>query len=163
MKSAARPQGKVLDLHLAPREPVNPQSDPICADNPRPLIAEGEYEAFCHKAKRYFHPRFKREVISLFFDVVVNESAQTSLERYIYPQRRIGRGSLYYREWTLANNGNAPRRNDRMPIRKFEGKLYRVRVSTVKKACDQRDWPQSLQYSKIDAVLELLQTNEKLD
>lgn len=63
-------------------------------------------------------------------------------------------------EWVIANNGVAPFRGDRMPIKKFKGKLFKVRVATVLLDAQQEKRPPATQYSKVSAILELLTTNE---
>jgi hypothetical protein len=72
------------------------------------------------------------------------------------------RRSNYYREWVIANQGVAPSRGDRMPYKKFTGKLFKTRVKTVTSDAYQENLPPALQYSKADAILELVQTNENI-
>jgi hypothetical protein len=60
----------------------------------------------------------------------------------------------------IANQGQAPGRKDRMTLKKFTGKLFNVRVVTVLKAFDGEIHPAGLRYSKVDAILELLTTND---
>jgi len=129
---------------------------PVCLDDPRPFIPEGEYEAFCSKASCYRHPRYKRDVIALVLRIFGGQFEGTRLERY-YAGRR---GSAYYREWTIANGDVPPRRRDRLALRRFQGKLFKVRVATVRTAADGVDLPSGLRYSKVSAILELLTTNE---
>jgi len=49
-----------------------------------------------------------------------------------------------------------------MPYKKFTGKLFRVRVATVTTDAYQEKLPPVLQYSKTAAILELVQTNERI-
>jgi hypothetical protein len=136
--------------------------EPVCDSDALPLIAEGEYEAVCVSACRYTHPAFKREVIELSFRVVLSDFESVKLKRYYNAAMAHKRGSDYFREWTIANQGNAPKRKDRMSWQRFRCKLFRVRVVTVKQSRRQLPLPCSLQYSKIAAVLELLATNDTL-
>ena len=83
--------------------------------------------------------------------------------RYFSAETAGKRRSDYCREWVIANQGIAPFRGDRMPCKKFTGKLFRVRVLTVCTDAYQEKLPPALQYSKVAAILELVQTNEKID
>ena len=133
---------------------------PICDSDPRPLVPENEYTAGCTAARRFHHPIYKREVISLELMVLAEPYVGTRLERFYSATHRVGRNSVYLREWTIANGGRPPKRKDRMSLCKFEGKIFLVRVKTVKKAWDGNLHPEGLRYSKVAAILELLATNE---
>lgn len=138
-------------------------SDPTCDRDPAPWVPEGQYLAFCKTAHKYRNPRFKREEIAVQFVLCDCKWAGTTLTRY-YSARTAGRPrSNYYREWVIANQGVPPSRGDRMPSRKFTRKLFNVRVSTVATDAYQEKLPPALQYSKVAAILELVQTNEKID
>lgn len=84
------------------------------------------------------------------------------LERFCQVVSRIGRNSVYLREWTIANGGIPPKRRDRMPPGKFVGKIYRIRVRTVEKTWDGRFHPTGLRYSVVAEILELVTTNENM-
>ena len=135
---------------------------PVCAENPDPYVPEGEYLAFCRSAQKYRNPRFKREEIALQLTLCDCEYAGTKLTRYFSAQTAGKKRSNYYREWVIANQGIAPVRGDRMSYKKFTGKLFRVRVSTVTTDAYQEKLPPALHYSKVAAILELVQTNEKI-
>jgi hypothetical protein len=83
--------------------------------------------------------------------------------RYFLAETAGKKRSNYNREWVIANQGIAPSRGDRMPYKKFTGKLFRIRVTTVCTDAYQEKLPPALQYSKVAAILELMQTNEKID
>jgi hypothetical protein len=136
---------------------------PVCSQNPSPRVPEGEYLASCKTARKYQNPRFKKEEIALQFVLCDCERAGTTLTRY-YLVATAGRPrSNYNREWVIANQGIPPSRGDRMSYRKFTGKLFKVRVSTVATDAYQEKLPPALQYSKVAAILELIQTNEQID
>jgi hypothetical protein len=135
---------------------------PVCNQNPAPRVPEGEFLASCKTAHKYQNPRFKREEIVLEFVLCDCKCAGTTLCRY-YSATTAGKPrSNYKREWVIANQGIAPLRGDRMPYKKFMGKLFRVRVNTVTTDAYQEKLPPSLQYSKVGAILELVQTNEQI-
>lgn len=135
---------------------------PICDENPAPRVPEGEYLAFCKSAQKYRNPRFKREEIALQLTLCDRECAGAKLTRYFSAETAGKKRSNYYREWVIANQGVAPSRGDRMPYKKFTGKLFKVRVTTVTTDAYQEKLPPSVQYSKVAAILELVQTNEKI-
>jgi hypothetical protein len=137
--------------------------DPICDESPAPLVPDHEYLAFCKSAKKYRNPRFKRHEITLEFVLVDCESEGITLKRYFSAETAGKKRSNYKREWVIANRGIAPSRGDRMPYKKFTGKAFRIRVTTVRIDAYQEKLPPALQYSKVAAILELVQTNEKID
>jgi hypothetical protein len=137
-------------------------SVPICDSDAAPCIREGEYLAFCHRAQRYRNPRFKREEIALGFRLCECEWQGTNLFRYFSAKTAGSKRSDYRRECVIANQGLAPSRGDRLPYTKFKGKLFRVRVVTVRTDAYQEKLPCALQYSKVGCILELVQTNEKI-
>lgn len=136
---------------------------PTCDHDPAPCVPENEYLAFCKGAQQYRNPRFKRDEIALELILCDCAWAGTKLMRFFSVQTAGKKRSNYYREWVIANQGIAPSRGDRMPLKKFTGKLFRVRVSTVCTDAYQEALPPALQYSKVAAILELVQTNEKID
>jgi hypothetical protein len=84
------------------------------------------------------------------------------LPRYYPAECKAGRGSLYYREWTIANQDRPPHRRDRLKLTKFRGKLFSVEVVTVETAWDKRPRSPGTRYSKVNAILRLLTTNEPI-
>jgi len=115
---------------------------------------------------------FKREVAVLHFQPIDGAFVGTPLERFFSVNKRrdpetkrmreypVGRNSVYLREWTIANQDRPPRRHDRLPLSKFFGKVFSVRVETIESAWDGRLHPASLRYSKVGAILSLEVTNE---
>src|SRR3984893_6432931 len=155
---ARKTTGVVVDV-----EPENSDDfAPVLADELRPLIPEGDYQAMCVAARRVNIPQFRREMVCLDMRIFDGEHEGTTLKRFLNIRRdgKIGRNSTYLREWVIANQGQAPDRKDRMTLKKFTGKLFKVSVGTVKKAFDAGIHPVGLQYSKVDAILELLTTND---
>jgi hypothetical protein len=136
---------------------------PIAAEDARPRIPDREYVAFCKKVSKYRNPRFKREEIALHFVICEGVHSNTNLTRFYLVETAGRLRSHYYREWVIANNGRPPARGDRMALKKFKGKLFKVRVSTVVTDAYQERLQPGTQYSKVAAILELLQSNESLN
>jgi len=99
----------------------------------------------------------------LAFSLVECKWQGTKLLRYYSAETAGARRSNYYREWVIANQGIVPSRGDRLPYKKFTQKLFKVRVVTVSSDAYQEKLPPTLQYSKVGAILELVQTNEKIN
>ena len=147
---------------------------PVFDSDPRPLIPEGDYLCLCTGGKKFYNPMFKREVAVLHFQPIDGVFVGTPLERFFSVNKRrdpetkrmreypVGRNSIYLREWTIANQDRPPRRRDRLPLSKFFGKVFSVRVETIAQAWDGRFHPSSLRYSKVASVLSLETTNEPI-
>ncbi len=103
---------------------------------------------------------FKREVIALHFQIFDGLFVGTPLERYYPATKRVGRNSTFLREWTIANQDRPPLRQDRLPLSKFTGKLFLIRVETIERTWDGRR--HSAPYSTVAAILSLEVTNEEV-
>lgn len=149
-----------------------PEWAPVFDSDPRPRIPAGDYLCLCIGGKKFYNPMFKREVAVLHFQSIDGAFVGTPLERFFSVNKRrdpetkrmreypVGRNSIYLREWTIANQDRPPRRRDRLPLSKFFGKVFSVRVETIESAWDGRLHPASLRYSKVAAILSLEATNE---
>ena len=135
---------------------------PTATENPRPLVPEQQCEATCVAHKITFQKLYNRNVLVLTFQLLDEQYPGVRLQRYLPVSKRAGRSSAYYREWVIANAGILPRRGDRLSPKKFHGKLFRVEVKTVRSGWHGRPLPETLCYSKVAAVLELLVTNESI-
>ena len=83
--------------------------------------------------------------------------------RYFSAETAGKKRSDYYREWVIANQWIVPFSGDRMPYKNSRASsleyVFRPFARTpIKKNCRP-----ALQYSKVAAILELVQTNEKID
>lgn len=135
-----------------------PIDGPVCAEEPRPWVPDGEYQALCEKVNKFRHPIYKRDIVALHLRVCDGRHQGTRLERYYHWTPRVGRNSAFRREWTIAN-GAPPGRGEHLYPRKFRGKVFLVRTATVNRSWDGgRHGPAA--YSKVAAILDLLVTNE---
>lgn len=136
--------------------------EPIAADDPSARIPAGEYDVFCTRAERRFYAVFHRSAIVLSLKIESEPYGGITVERYYNIPRdgKIRRGSDYFREWVLANEGLKPLRRERMAKKKFVDKLFRARVITVTKNRLGQNLDASLAYSKVCQLLELLVSNE---
>lgn len=50
-----------------------------------------------------------------------------------------------------------PHRRDRIALSKFNGKIFRAKVRTVKRNYDKRKYPKDMQYSTIDSILGIVE------
>jgi hypothetical protein len=165
MRSEAQSEERPLPSHPCADQPDSSEEQwaPVAADDPRPRIPDGQYVAFCKRVSKYRNPRFKRDEIALHFVICEGVYSKTKLMRFYLAETAGRLRSHYYREWVIANDGKPPARGDRMPLTRFKGKLFAVRVTTVVTDAYQEKLQPALQYSKVAAVLELLQSNERLN
>lgn len=127
---------------------------PTCKGEPRVLLDEGHYFAACVGAGRFYDKRFKREVAVLRFTILEDPHIGKTVERYFNATEKVGRGSQYFREWTLTNGG-PPRRRERMPLCRFLNRIYKIEVKTVVQDWQARPLPSPLQYSRVAGILEV--------
>jgi hypothetical protein len=143
----------------------------ISAPDLPPVIPEGVYEAAGGRARRYV--AFRVQKLAVDFRVIVpdtgapNGSHTVTLTRHynLTPdsgngaRRRVKArlGSAFLREWILTS-GRRPPRSDQLSARIFEGKLFKVRVATVKHDSRQRPLPEEARYSVVAQILEVLTT-----
>ncbi len=132
-----------------------------------PKIPSGEYELKCAKAEKnpVWHQGQnawgKSEKIILWFQVFGGDYSGTIIPMFL-PIRNDGKvhqGSKYFECWCIANGLSRPSRNrlKEMPPSKFEGKLFRGEVVTVKPTWKNGfEKPDILHYSRVDALYELL-------
>lgn len=128
---------------------------PVCLDDPRPWIPPGSYSATGASTLQYRHPVFKRQILVVEFRIFGSDYNGIVVPSFYRPTG--GRMSRFYREWTVANGGQPPKRRERMPPRKFLHKLFAVEVQTVKRAWDGGS---AVKYSRVSRVTELLTSNE---
>ncbi len=132
---------------------------PTCREQVPVLIAPGEYVARCVHAERYVHPQFKRLIGCLHLVVVEGVARGATLKRFYALANEISPNSAYAREWVIANGGKKPRRSDRLPLRLFEDKMFRIEVQTVIFDRTGEALDDHLQYSKVARILGLLSTD----
>lgn len=131
------------------------------ADDPRPLLEEGVYEAACVRAEIIeFHRFGKARKIILHFEIVGGAHGG---ERVFFPMSalkpggRVGRGSKLYASYLIANGGKPPGRRDRLSLKVFKHKLFRVRLGTAQPRFeDGKLKPQQFHYSIVSELLERL-------
>jgi hypothetical protein len=116
------------------------------------------------RAEHRHYPAFHRFSVVLTLQISGGDHAGELIERYynIPADRKVRRGSDYYREWLTGNQGNKPTRRERMHKKKFVGKLFRIRVVTVSRNHNGIELGAAA-YSKASRLLELLVTNDKVE
>ena len=130
---------------------------PVAAEDPRAFVEPGKYQVVCRRGTYNRSGRWNRIVVTLEFQIVDDGPffCQTiPLYLHLPLKGAAGRDSHYVREWTLANQGCAPRRNDRLPLSTFYGKVFRAAVVTVSKDADGND--RLAPYSKVSRLIELV-------
>ncbi|MGC2324180.1 MAG: hypothetical protein WA463_16225 [Terriglobales bacterium] len=134
---------------------------PVCADDPSPYkrIAKGEYLARCvgqHLERvRMYGNAWKLRLDFQVLDLDENPVLCKFFHLGAGERPQIGRKSQYFRAWMLAHNGQLPRRGHTMSARLFLNKLFRVRVSDVRRRWDSFDHAPDAIYSTVSEILEL--------
>ncbi len=127
----------------------------------RPLIPEGVYEAVCTSAESVELFKFGRSrKLFLHFEVYEGEHKGTPLYLPMTAPKqggKVGVGSKLYASYLIANGGRPPGRRDRLAIKVFKHRLFRVRVRTVRPRFeDGTPKPDRFHYSVIAELLERL-------
>lgn len=102
------------------------------------LIPEGFYIAECVKLGIEYFGTMRKLV--KFFRICDGPHKGIVLKEYCNFPYETKRSSKLTREWRIANNGNKPTRNDRMPMKVFIGKTFKVTVKTCKSKDDGEDY-----------------------
>lgn len=126
----------------------------------RPVLPDGEYEAVCTSAEVVEFYKFGRaRKLFLHFQIYSGEHAGT---RLFLPMtapatgEKVGRGSKLYANYLIAN-GHPPGRRDRISLKVFKGRLFRVMIKTVSPTFENgRLKPERFHYSIISELLERL-------
>lgn len=122
--------------------------DPICRDDAFPRYAPGEYDVRCYAVRIYKDPRFKRWVCRLDCQFLTERADVCGfLNMGMGENPSAGRGSEYWRVWTMAS-GKQPRRG-RLSKTVFVGKFFRVWIEDTVLRYDQREHSEAARYSTI--------------
>ena len=109
----------------------------------------------------------KSEKIALMFQIIEGEYMGAILPMFLSsPEKgKVPQGSKYYVFWSIANGNRKPTRSrlKEMPLSKFQNKVFRAEVVTVKPKWitgDRREieveQPEHLFYSRVDILYELI-------
>jgi hypothetical protein len=133
-------------------------------------IPDGEYLALCTGS--YFDKKSRTYGLRIYLDFQIFDGPYAGTKLRAFYRPKTWPSSNYYPAWSIAN-GSPPRsRNTRMSPKIFEGKLFCVRTTTVRrrqrftgpdgKRRPGRVFPETLWYSKVDCILSLEATNQQL-
>ncbi len=126
-----------------------------------PLIPEGEYIAYCHRAE--YGKSFGRK--SLYVRFTICEGPYKGVDLFMACPSQLGRTRTrrkIYIQWCLAIDG-APGKGDRLnKDRVFVGKWYVVKVGTTTRKFkgSNKPLPPSLQYSVVETIIQWLKEEE---
>lgn len=131
-----------------------------------PFVPPGEYEAYFDRwqTTALFGGRSKKVI--LWFALATPGVMGTRLPRYynvkelkgrprLNGQFKVGPKSNFARDYCRLLG--PPRRRGLFSVSRFENKIFRIKVRTVKKGADQTEIAQCLQYSVIGELLRLQQ------
>lgn len=144
------PEMEVFGKKAAPNLELGPLPVPL------PLIPEGEYTAISRGSEILL--MFRRRVLQIEFEIHGGAHDGTKLPWYCpLPEkgRRPPRSSYFFRAWQMVH-GRAPYRGERPSTTDLVGKMFKVRVKSVKTDYHKDPLPESLWYSRIAKLLERL-------
>jgi hypothetical protein len=129
--------------------------DFVCADNYRPLIPEGKYEAVCTGHEESFCFGKTRKLFLHFKIITPGEhlGKELFLPFNMPYDGKLKLGSKYYKTWVMVNSWQKPTRNAKMSPRIFLNKAYIVNVKTVKPQHNGAIMPKDFHYSVIEQIL----------
>lgn len=127
-------------------------------DEAHALVPEGRYEVSFVRAQK--HKQFGGTKLYITFKIC-SPGPYFGLEifRAYNFSDRLTRGLDLYKELTLIY-GKRLRKNTKLSIELFEGKVLEVSVRTVKQNRKQADLPEHLQYSVIDRIVRVVAGGE---
>jgi len=130
----------------------------VCADNPKPLIPNGTYEAQCVRHDSGFCFGKSRKVF-LYFKIIEQgeHHGKEIFQAFNMPyNKKMKAGSKYYKTWCMVNDWNQPSRNTKMAPRLFLNKICKIKTRTVKPKHNGKDMPDNFWYSVVDEILEVV-------
>jgi hypothetical protein len=123
-----------------------------------PRLVPGEYRAISRHHSVYFDGQFRRHICAVQFDVL-NDVGLEIIGRCTWYLNlgskdlpRCGRRSNYWQAWVKANGG-APKRDDRLSPRIFEGRNAVVRIEDTTKTFRQEPTELGTNYSVVRDVI----------
>ena len=135
------------------------KTDFVCAENYRPLIPNGIYEAQCFKYDSTFKLGKKTRKTFLHFRIVEpgpHCGKQIFMAFNMPDEKKIRMGSKYYKTWCLVNGWKKPSKNAKMSPRIFKNKIYKIKTRPVKPKHHGKEMPKDFWYSVVDEIIELV-------
>ena len=144
------------DLHLVKGRPKQEEIEYRAAEDYRPFVPDGLYDALCIGYTRGYYGN--RPKMFLMFEITsdgVFDKEQIPMYFNMPYTGDIPRGSKYYTTWCKVNGG-IPSRNAKMSPRIFLNKLFRVKTRTVHPKNAGEFLPSDFHYSIIEGIIECL-------
>ena len=134
------------------------KNDFVCAENYRPLIPDGIYEAQCVKYDSSFKLGKTRKTF-LHFRILEPGShfgKQIFMAFNMPETKKIRMGSKYYKTWCMVNSWKQPSKNAKMSPRIFKNKIFKVKTRTVQPKLNGKKIPENFRYSVVDEIVEVM-------
>jgi hypothetical protein len=134
------------------------KNDFVCAENYKPLIPVGVYEAQCISFDSNFHLGKTRKTFLHFqiLDQGPHFEKQIFMAFNMPHKKKIRMGSKYYKTWCLVNGWKKPSKNAKMSPRLFINKIYKVKTRKVEPRHHGKKMPKEFWYSVVDEILEVV-------
>ncbi len=125
-------------------------------DDPLPRIPAGNYEVQSFKVEKRPYLSGERKLY-VHYRIIDGEYQGTELFcSYNFNYRAFPKGSKYYTDWSIANEGR-PTRRDKMSPNIFRNKIFCVKVRDAEpKYGDGKPKPEMFHYSVVDRIEEKL-------
>ena len=130
----------------------------ICAEDYKPLIPDGVYEAQCIKHDEGFLMGKTRKLFLNF--KILSQGEYYGVELFqaynINHKKKISSGSKYYKTWVMVNGWNKPSKGAIMSARIFINKMFKIKTRTTKPKRDGKPMPENFWYSVVDEIIEVI-------
>lgn len=125
------------------------------AEQQRPRIPPGEYDAICHKTETGRSWGGRTDIYILFRICGGKwDGTELFMACTYHLKRKLSPRYKYYQQWTLAK-GAPPEKGERLSPEVFCHKMYRIYVrGTQKRHGDGRLMANCVQYSVVDSIIE---------
>ena len=130
----------------------------VYAEDYKPLIPDGMYEAQCISYNSGFHLGKTRKTFLHFKILEPGEHLGKKIFMvFNMPcDKKIRMGSKYYKTYVFANGNQRPTRNSIMSPRLFKGRIFEIKTRTVEpKFPDGKPMPKHFHYSVVDSITDV--------
>ena len=130
-------------------------NDPQATDFP-PRIKKGLYDAVCFKTE--IGPAWGGRR-NLYFRFRIIEGEFMDVELFMtcpYPKGKLSSNFKYYKQWMLAA-GRPPHKREFLKRKVFKNRAFRIIVRDTRRKFDTgKEYPDFMQYSVVDSIVEPL-------
>ncbi len=132
-------------------------NDSVWAEDYKPLIPDGFYEAQCIKYDSCFIAKSKKTFLHFkILDAGEHFGKQIFMAFNMPYDEKIKMGSKYFKTWCMVNDWKKPSKNAKMSPRLFKNKIYKIKTRTVRPKHNRKEMPKDFWYSVVDEISEVV-------